>query len=180
MIDKNYLKAISCFDFNKYENPKKTIEFKANDNFDYCKLAPCQYYTLVPETAETISNTPWEAKPFPFPMEVLKCTDNAGNIVQIITVDGEWRRRKFSNSLETWWGEWINIKEVIDNILNNENVQKYLIENWDRYMVINKDCLSKREWRGGKITIEKIIEEIKTGTAIIYGNKLIGNGPVRF
>jgi hypothetical protein len=173
MIDKNYLKAVSCFDFDKYQNNhKKVIEFKTNDNLNNCKLAPCQYYTLIPETAETISNTPWGAKPFPFPMEVLKCTDDMNSIVQIITVDGEWRRRQFSNSLETWWGEWTNIETVIDDILNNESVQKYLTENWDRYMVINKDYPSKREWRGGKTTIDKIIEEIKTGTAKIYRNKL--------
>jgi hypothetical protein len=49
MIDKNYLKAISCFDFDKHENnPKKVIEFKANDNLDCCTLTPCQYYTLFP------------------------------------------------------------------------------------------------------------------------------------
>jgi hypothetical protein len=173
MIDKNYLKAISCFDFNKYENPKKTIEFKANDNLDYCRLAPCQYYTLSPEIAETISNTPWGAKQFPFPIEVLKCTDNANNIVQIITVDGEWRRRQFSNSLETWWGEWTNIEKIIDGILADEGIQKFFCENWDRYMVINKDYPSKREWKGSKVTIDKIIEEIKTGTAIIYGNKFV-------
>jgi hypothetical protein len=174
MIDKNYLKAVSCFDFDKYENnPKEIMEFKADDNLDYCTLTPCQYYTLVPETAETVSNTPWGAKPFPFPMEVLKCTDNINNIVQIITVGGEWRRRQISNSLETRWGEWINIEKAIEDILNNEGIQKFLGENWDRYMVIDKDYPSKRKWSDGKATIDEIIKQIKTGTAKIYRNKFI-------
>jgi hypothetical protein len=175
MIDKNYLKTISCFNFTGYEDSrKKTIEFKANDNLDYCESAPCQYYTLLPEIAETISNTPWGKKPFPFPMGVLKCTGtDTNNIIQIITVDGEWRRRQFNNSLSAWWGEWINIEKTIDDMLRNENMQKFLTENWDRYMAVDKSYLHKREWRGSKVTIDEIVEQIKTGTAKIYRNILI-------
>lgn len=178
MIDKNYLKAISCFNSTEYQNNhKEIIEFKTNDSLDYCKAAPCQYYTLFPEIANTISNTPWEAESFPFSMEVLRCADNdilgANSVIQIITVDGEWRRRQFKNSLTTWWGEWINIEKIINNILANENIQKFLTENWDRYMAIDKNYLHKREWKGGKVTIDKIIEEINNGTAKIYRNKLI-------
>jgi hypothetical protein len=176
MIDKNYLKAASCFNFDEYQNPfKKTVEFKAGDNLDCCESAPCRYYTLFPETAETISNTPWGQKPFPFPMEVLKCADNnisGAGIIQIITADGEWRRLQFSNSLSTWWGEWINIEKTVNDILNNEGVQKFLAENWDRYMVIDKNYLHKREWKGGKVAIEEIVRQIKEGTAKIYRNKL--------
>jgi hypothetical protein len=175
MIDKNYLKAISCFNFSEYQDiNKKTIEFKANDNLDYCKSAPCQHYTLLPEIAETISNTPWGKKPFPFSMEVLKCSDMV-NTIQIITVDGEWRRRQFNNSLSTWWGEWINIEKIINDMLNNESIQKFLTGNWDRYMIIDKNDLHKREWRGSKVTIDEIVEQIKTGTAKIYRNRLIEN-----
>jgi hypothetical protein len=173
-MDKNYLKAVSCFDFDEYNNNsnRKSIEFKPNDNLNYCGLAPCQYYTSSPEIAETISNTPWRkgTKSFPFLMEVLKCSDKG---IQIITVDGEWRRRQFGNSLETWWGEWVNIKKTIDDILANENIQKFLTENWDGYMVINKNYLHKREWRGDKVTIDEVIKQIKTGSAKIYRNKLI-------
>jgi hypothetical protein len=90
MIDKNYLKAVSCFNSTERQNIwKKAIEFKSGDNLNYRRKTPCQYYTLSPETAETISNTPWGTKPFPFIMEVLKCTENGINVVQIITVDGE-------------------------------------------------------------------------------------------
>jgi hypothetical protein len=170
-MSKSYLKAVSCFSFDEYQNThKKSIEFKANDNLDYCKSVSCQYYTLLPEIAETISNTPWGKKPFPFPMEVLKCTDSV-NIIQIITVDGEWRRRQFSNSLTSWWGEWINIEKTINDILNNEGIQEFLTENWDRCMAVDKNYLHKREWRGRKVTIDEIVEQIKTGTAKIYRNE---------
>jgi hypothetical protein len=88
------------FIFGKYENdPKEIIEFKPNDNLDDCKISPCQYFTLIPETAQTILNTPWGAKPFPFPLEVLKPDNDMDGIIQIIPVDGEWRRRLFNNRL---------------------------------------------------------------------------------
>jgi hypothetical protein len=144
MIDKNYLKAVSCFNFTEYQNNhKEIIEFKVNDNLDYCKLTSCQYYVSSLEIAETISNTPWGVKPFQFIMEVLKSTDGI-NIIQIITADGEWRRRQFNNSLTTWWGEWVNIEKTINNIVKDENIQKFLTENWDRYMVIDKNYLHKK------------------------------------
>jgi hypothetical protein len=106
MIDKKYLKAVSCFNLREYQNYcKETIKFKVNDNLDYCGLASCEYYTSSPEIAETISNTPGESKPFPFSMNVLKCVDggvpSSSNVVQRIFMDGEWRRRQFSNPLET-------------------------------------------------------------------------------
>jgi hypothetical protein len=118
MIDKNYLKAISCFNSDKHQNGcKEIIKFKVNANLDYCGLTSCEYYTSSPEIAETISNTPWEAKPPPFSMKVLNCFDggvsSASNVVQIISVNGEWRRRQFNNLSETCWGEWVNIEEVI-------------------------------------------------------------------
>jgi hypothetical protein len=175
MIDKNYLKAISCFNFEEYENnPKKIIEFKVNDNLDYCRITPCQYFTLVPETAQTILNTPWGAKPFPFSMEVLKPTDNAGNIIQIISIGGEWRRRQFNNSLETWWREWINIENIIDFIRNaGENIRKNISANWNKYILIDENNHKNRRWEGNSITIDEIIDEIKTGTAKIYRNKFV-------
>jgi hypothetical protein len=171
MIDIKYLKAICCFNFSEYGN--NSIEFKVDDNIDYCKVAPCQYFTLLPEIAETVFYTPWGAKPFPFSMEVLKSTDDS-NIIQIITVDGEWRRQQFKNSLETWWGEWININKVVDVIYNaDENIQKNLVDSWDIYMIIDESNPKNRRWAGSVTTIEKIIEEIKTGTAKIYLNKLL-------
>jgi hypothetical protein len=150
MIDKKYLKAVSCFNFGEYQNYcKETIKFKENDNLDYCGLSSCEYYTSSPEIAETISNTPWEAKPFPFSMNVLKCDDGgiprSGNIVQRIFVDGEWRRRQFANSLSTWWGEWVNIEKAINDILNNESLQKFFTEDWDRYMVIDGSSFRKKD-----------------------------------
>jgi hypothetical protein len=175
MIDKNYLKAVSCFNLDEYENsPKQTVEFKAEDNLNNCKIAPCQYYTLSPETAETILNTPWGAKPFPFPMEVLKPNDDAGSIVHIISVDGEWRRRQFNNSLETWWGEWINIENIIEFIRNaGENIQKNFSDNWNKYILIDENNHKSRKGAGSITTIDKIIEEIKTGTAKMYRNKFV-------
>jgi hypothetical protein len=174
MIDKNYLKTISCFNFTEYQNSyKESIEFKANDNLNYCTLAPYQYYTIFPEISETISNTPWGTKSFLFSMKVLKCTDDRNNIIQIITVDSEWRRRQFSNSLETWWGEWINIDNTIDYILNNENIQINLTKTWNRYMITDGNNLKKRTWAGSIATIDEIIEQIKNGTAKIYKNNLI-------
>jgi hypothetical protein len=179
MISIKYLKAVSCFDFDGYEkNPKKTIKFKENDNLDYCRLAPCQYYTLVPEIAETIYNVPWGrgTKSFPFLLKVLKCTDNntlGVNSVQIITVDCEWRRRQFNNALETWWGEWINIEKTIDNILNDESTQEFFIENWNKYMMIDKNYINKKEWKNNKITMGEIIGQIKTGSVKICKNVLV-------
>jgi hypothetical protein len=85
------------FIFGKYENdPKEIIEFKPNDNLDNCKITPCQYFTLLPETAQAILNTPWGAKPFP--LEVLKPDNDMEGIIQIIPVDGEWRRRLFKRT----------------------------------------------------------------------------------
>jgi hypothetical protein len=174
MIDKNYLKAISCFDFDKYQNnPKKAIEFKANDNLDYCRVTPCQYYTLSPEIAETILNTPWGTNPFPFSMEVLKSADNASNVIQILPFGGEWRRTFFSNSLEKRLGEWVNIEEVIDYIIENKDIHKNLSENWDRYMVINEVTRHVERWEGRIVTIDEIVEQIKTGTAKTFRNKLV-------
>jgi hypothetical protein len=170
----NELKSVCCFDFNERENLfKQTIEFKINDNLDNCKIAPCQYFTLSPETAQTILNTPWGTEPFPFSMDVLKTTDNANSIIQIISADGEWRRRLFKNSLETWWGKWVNIEKLVNDILNNEGMQKFLAENWDRYMEIDKDYPSKRKWKGGKVAIDEIVNQIKTGTVKAYRNKLV-------
>jgi hypothetical protein len=177
MIDKKYLKAVSCFNFGEYQNYcKETIKFKVNDNLDYCGLASCEYYTSSPEIAETISNTPWKSKPFPFSMKVLKCVDGGvprpGNVVQRIFVDGEWRRRQFANSLSAWWGEWVNIEKVINDINNNENMPKFLTENWDRYMVIDESSFRKKRWEEGHaVTIDEIIEQIRNGTAKIYRNK---------
>jgi hypothetical protein len=179
MIDKKYLKAVSCFNFDEYQNCcKETIKFKANDNLDYCGLSSCEYYTSSPEIAETISNTPWEAKPFPFSMKVLKCSDGGvprPSNVQRIFVDGkEWRRRQFANSLSAWWGEWVDIEKVINDILN-ENLQKFLTENWDRYMVIDESSFRKKGLEGRTVTIDEIIEQIRTGTAKIYRNKITTN-----
>jgi hypothetical protein len=155
----------------------KKIELKTNDNLDCCGLASCQYFTSSPKIAETISNTPWKTKPFPFSMKVFKCTDGGvwsiSNVIQRIFVDGEWRRRQFSNSLSTQWGKWINIEKTINDILNNESIQKFLTENWDRYMAIDENDLHKKEWRGSKVTTDEIVEQIKTGTAKIYRNELI-------
>jgi hypothetical protein len=111
------------------------------------------------------------AKPFPFSMEVLRAADKAANIVQIIHAGGEWRRRLFSNSLSSWWGEWINIDDTINSVLTDENLQKYLVKNWDSYMTIDANKHKERIISGTITTIEKIIEEIKTGTAKIYLNK---------
>jgi hypothetical protein len=156
---------------------RETIKFKTNDNLDYCSLASCEYYTSSPETAETISNTPWEPKPFPFSMKVLKCDDggvpSSSNVVQRIFVDGEWRRRQFATSLAACWGEWINIEKVINDINNNENIQKFLTENWDKYMVIDESSFRKKRWEEGRtVTIDEIIEQIINGTAKIYRNKV--------
>jgi hypothetical protein len=186
MIDKNYLKSVSCFNLDQYKgNDKiefkvidfKKIELKANDNLDHCGLASCQYYTSSPEIAETISNTPWEAKPFPFSMKVLKSANDGfsgmSNVVQRIFVDGEWRRRQFSDSLAIYWGKWINIEKVINTILNDEGIQKFLTENWDRYIVIDKYSFRRKGCEGRIVTIDEIIEQIKNGAAQIYRNKLV-------
>jgi hypothetical protein len=160
-----YLKAISLFNFDEYQNNhnKKIIEFKANDNLDYCMVTPCYYYIPSSEVAKTILNIPWEAKPIIFSMKVLKSIDN--NIIQIIHIDGEWRRRQFKNSLSTWWGEWINIEKTINDLLNDENIQKLFTENWNKYMVIDKNNLHKRERRRGKVTIDEIIRQMREGIA---------------
>jgi hypothetical protein len=173
MIDK--LKAVCCFDLGKYENNlNQIIELNANENLDDCKMLACQYYTLSPETAQTIRNTPWEAEPFLFSMKVLKPNDNADNIIQIIPVGDGWRRRRFSNRLETWWGKWMNIGKIVDFIHNaDENTQKNLSENWNKYMIIDENNHKKRMRVGNIITIDEIIEEIKTGTAKIFKNKFI-------
>jgi hypothetical protein len=169
------LKSISCFNFSEYENgSKEIIEFKPNDNLDNSKISPCQYFTLLPETAQTIRNTPWEAKPFPFSVEVLRPDDDMESIIQIILVDGGWRRRLFNNRLETWWGKWINIDKTLDFIRTaDESIRKDLAEKWNRYMVIDENYPKNRGWAGGITTIDKIIEEIKTGTAKIYRNKFV-------
>jgi hypothetical protein len=55
MIDKNYLKVISCF---KHEQSiKDEIEFKTNDDLDYCRALFCRYYTFSKEILQTIRNT---------------------------------------------------------------------------------------------------------------------------
>jgi hypothetical protein len=158
-----YLKAISFFNFDEYQNNhnKKIIEFKANDNLDYCTVTPCYYYIPSLEVSKTILNIPWESKPIIFSVKALKSIDNG--IIQIIHIDGEWRRRQFTNSLSTWWGEWINIQKTIENIFNNENIQRLLTENWNKYMMIDKSNLYKRGWRRGKITIDEIIRQIREG-----------------
>jgi hypothetical protein len=172
MTDKRYLKAISCFNFAEFGDIfGKKIKFKTGDNLDYCTTTPCQYYTLLPEVARTIANTPLGAKPFPLSMEVLRAADKAANIVQIIHADCEWRRRLFNNSLSSWWGEWINIDDTINSMLTDENLQKYLVKNWDSYMIIDANNHKERIISGTITTIEEIIEEIKTGTAKIYLNK---------
>jgi hypothetical protein len=165
-----YLKAISCFNFVEHQNNhnKKIIEFKANDNLDYCTITPCYYYIPSLEVAKTILNIPWESKPIIFSMKVLKSIDNG--IVQIIHIDGEWRRRQFSNSLTTWWGEWINIEKTIDNIFKNENIQKFLTENWNR-CIIDKNYIHKKE-RRCKVTIDEIIRQIREGSQKAYRNKI--------
>jgi hypothetical protein len=163
----NELKSVCCFDFNEYDNIfKKTVELNISDNLNNCKIVPCQYFTLLPETAQTILNTPWGTEPFPFSMEVLKTTDNAGSFIQIIPVGGEWRRRLFKNTFETWWGRWINISKALDFIRNvDENTQKNICNNWNKYMLIDENNHKSRKWAGSIATIDKIIDEIKKGIA---------------
>jgi hypothetical protein len=186
MIDKNYLKAISCFNIDEYQNNDKeikTIQFKENDDLNYCRIIPCHYWTSSKEIAATIKNTPpVELNPngsFPdFEIKTFQSINddvyNKNSIIQRTFFYGkEWRRRQFNNPLSTWgdWGKWININDTIDYILNNESIHENLVKNWNRYMIIDKNL--NKTWAGHITTIDKIIGEIKNGTIKIYRNKSI-------
>jgi hypothetical protein len=180
MIDINYLKAVSCFDSDKYQsNLKKTIEIKANDNLDYYRNSLCRYYTSSKEILQTIYNTPpWGAKSFRYTIEMTT------NNIQRVIIDGEWQeqgfkvlsgewRRKYFNASVNWGG-WVSIDDTINFILNDKSIQELFIKRWDRYKVINEHTRHIEKWEGPIRTMDEIVEQIKKGTAKIYENKLIG------
>jgi hypothetical protein len=183
MVSKNYLKIISCFNINEYDENStkiKTVQFKKNDDLNNYLSVPCHYWTSSKEIAQTIKNTPpievdrnisfpeFEIKTF----RVLDGSFSNGIIQRTFFYGKEWRRWRI-NVHEEIWGEWINIDDTIDYILNNNDIQKNLTKDWDRYMVIDENNYKKRIWEGNIATVEGIIKQIKTGTAKIYRNKSI-------
>jgi hypothetical protein len=167
-----YLKAISCF--NHEEDIKNEIGFKADDDLDYCKTLFCRYYTFSKKILQTIRNAPpWGIRLFRYALEIIPASNK--NIIQRVLIDGEWegesfralsgewRRRQFSNSLTTWWGKWINIDDIINSILTDEDKQKQFVENWNRYMIIDESIFRAKRYRNRIMTIDEIIEQIKTG-----------------
>jgi hypothetical protein len=168
-----YLKAISYF---KQEDIKNEIEFKTDDDLDYCRSLFCRYYTFSKRILQTIRNAPpWRARLFRYALEIIPV--NNKNIIQRVLIDGEWegesfralsgewRRRLFRNSLTIWWGEWINIDDVINSIRTDENLQKQFVENWNRYMIIDESIFRAKGYRNRKMTMDEIVEQIKTGRA---------------
>jgi hypothetical protein len=183
MIDKNYFKTISCFNITEYDENLtkiKTVQFKKDDDLNKYLLVPCHYWSFLDEIVQTIKNTlPIEIDQnmsFPvFEIKTFRLLDSSfsnGIIQRTFFYGKEWRRCCFNLREETW-GEWINIDDTIDYILNNENIQINLTKNWDRYMVIDENNYKKRMWEGNITTVEEIIKQIKTGTAKIYRNKSI-------
>jgi hypothetical protein len=178
MIDKNYLKSISRFNISKDKNSvKKIIEFNVNDDLNNLINPLYRYYTFSKEILQTIINTPpWESKLFRYAVEIEKFVNTHG-ITQRVIIDGEWREEGFKAVTGEWrrqyfntdaiWGQWIDIEETISFILRDEHTRERLIENWDRYMIINKHNSLIKKWGDHKTTIDEIIEQIRTGTARI-------------
>jgi hypothetical protein len=184
MIDKNYLKAVSCFNINEYDEnftKIKIVQFKKDDDLNNCLLVPCHYLTFSEEIAQTIKNTPSiEVDPnmsFPiFEIKTFGIPDSSfsNSIIQRTFFYGEeWRRWHFNLHGEIW-GEWINIDNTVDYILNSKDAQKDFIEKtWNQYMIVDENNLKKRTWSNSIIKTDEIIKQIKTGTAKIYRNKSI-------
>jgi hypothetical protein len=183
----NELKSVCCFDFDKIENnTKKTIEFKINDNLNNCRTTLSRYYTFSKEILQSIINTPpWGTKLFRYAVEIVKSADTHG-IIQRVIVDGEWqiegfkiaagewRRRQYFNTV-AFWGQWIDIEKTISRILKDEYIKKYFTENWNKYMIIDEYMSLAKGYGNHIITADEIIEQIRTGSAQIYKNKLIKN-----
>jgi hypothetical protein len=158
------------------------IEFKINDDLDYCRTLFCRYYTFSKKILQTIRNAPpLEVELFRYAVEVIPANNN--NTVQRVLIEGEWQEEGFKYLLGEWrrvyfnssvnWGEWVHIDAIINSILTSESIQEYLAGNWDRYIVIDKNNYKKRTWAGSIAKIDEIVEQIKTGTARIYGNKFV-------
>jgi hypothetical protein len=158
----------------KEENIQNETGFKADADLDYCNALLCRYYTFSKKILQTIrSAPPWGARLFRYALEVIPVNKN--DIIQRVLIDGEWegesfralsgewRRRLSSNSLATWWGEWVNIDDIINSMLTDEDKQKHFVENWNRYMIIDESGFRVKGYGNRKMTIDEIIEQIKNG-----------------
>jgi hypothetical protein len=203
-----YLKSLSCFDFQEYESRKKVKEFEARAYFNFREYgnskgevkrydsgvyldfvrAPFSEYWNFTEKEETpvVYNIPesWQAlQKLPvFCLQVLQpngANTKKHDIIQIIPIDGGWRRQYFSASKN--WGKWVNIRDVLTKIQEDQNLQQFFMENWNSYNVIasydarivNGVSRIRRQRVSELTSLEELLNQIKNGTAKSTPNMVI-------
>jgi hypothetical protein len=196
-----YLKSLSCFDFREYESRKEVKEFEARDYLNFREYekskgevkkydsrvyldfvtAPFSEYWNSVEKEETpvVYNIPEDFKlrldklPL-FCLQILQPNDaNAKkhDIIQRIPANGDWRRQYFFASKN--WGKWVNIRDAITKIQEDQNLREFFLKNWNSYDVIAsydarivKGVATKRTQRVTELTsLEELLNQIKNGTA---------------
>jgi hypothetical protein len=199
-IQMKYLKSLSCFNLQEYENRKEVKEFEARAYFNFREYenskgevkkydsrvyldfvtAPFSEYWNSAEKEETpvIYNTPepWQTlgKLPRFCLQILYPDGTNAKkhcIIQRIPVDGDWRRQYFSASKN--WGKWINIRDALTKIQEDQNLRQFFMENWNSYNVIGSydariiNGVSRmRRQRVSELTsLEELLNQIKSGTA---------------
>jgi hypothetical protein len=128
MIGINDLKIASCFNSNEHEENLtkiKVVQFKKDDDLNNCLLVPCHYWTSSEEIAQTVKHTPpIEVDPMmsfpPFEVKTFQIFDSSffNSIIQrTFFYNKKWRRCHLILHGGVW-GEWINIDNIINDILN--------------------------------------------------------------
>jgi hypothetical protein len=175
-----YLKSLSCFDFQEYERRREVKRFDAKTDLNFVTASFSEYLNFTENgKTPTVCNIPEDFKlrldklPL-FCVEILQ--PNGANtkkhgIIQRIPMNGDWRRRYFSSSKN--WGKWIDIRDVITRIQENENLREFFMENWNSYdviasydaRIINGVSRIRRQRVTELTSLEELLNQIKNGTA---------------
>jgi hypothetical protein len=175
-----YLKSLSCFNLQEYGCRREIKRFDAKTDLDFVTASFSEYWNFT-ENGETptVYNIPEDFKlrldklPL-FCLQIL--TPNGANakklnIIQRIPMNGDWRRQYFFASKN--WGEWVNIRDAITRIQEDQNLQEFFLKNWNSYdviasydaRIINGIATMRRQRVTELTSLEKLLDQIKNGTA---------------
>jgi hypothetical protein len=207
-IQMRYLKSLSCFNLQEYERRKEVKEFEARNYLNFreyerskgevkkydsrvylnCVTAPFFEYwnSAEKEGVPAIYNIPepWQTlEKLPrFCLQILYPNGTGAkkqDIIQRIPIDGDWRRQCFFATKN--WGKWVNIRDVLKKIQEDQNLREFFMENWNSYDVtagygarIANGVSRTRRQRAAELTsLEELLYQIKNGTAKETSNVVI-------
>jgi hypothetical protein len=175
-----YLKSLSCFDFQECERRREVKRFGTKADLNFVAASFSEYWNFTEkEGTPAVCNIPEDFKlrldklPL-FCVQILQ--PNGANakkhgIIQRIPMNGDWRRQYFPSSKN--WGKWINIRDVITKIQEDQNLQQFFTENRNSYdviasydaRIINGVSRIRRQRVSELISLEELLDQIKNGTA---------------